>query len=128
MPEPVRGAGALQRSYRARSGLRTVCIERVVRKKAGWMMEKWCALDENDSLNIMMQASYNSCSDVRSTKLCEKASLYWEATKEPLINMQRKPHLVWRGGLLDNDRSTRRTAPLPQVQLAPCARTLASHG
>jgi hypothetical protein len=55
------------------------------------MMEKKCA--ENDSLKIMMQASYISCSDLRSTKLCEEATLYWEATEERLRNMQRKPHL-----------------------------------
>jgi siroheme synthase (precorrin-2 oxidase/ferrochelatase) len=79
----VIGAGALQRSYRARSVLRTVCKERVVRKQASWMMEKWCALDENDSLKIMMQASCISCSDVKGTSLIEKASFYWEATKEP---------------------------------------------
>jgi hypothetical protein len=47
------------------------------------MMEKWCALDENDSLKIMMQASCISCSDVKGTSLIGKASLYWEATKEP---------------------------------------------
>jgi hypothetical protein len=48
------------------------------------MMEKTCA--KNDSLKIMMKASYISCSDVRSTKLCEKATLYWEATEERLRN------------------------------------------
>jgi len=69
----VIGAGALQRSYRARSVLRTVCKERVVRKQASWMMEKWCALDENDSLKIMMQASYFSCLGVKSTSLIEKS-------------------------------------------------------